>query len=621
MENSNRNFYNVIYAGGNIPPMMASLMSIANGYPTYVFTDRGRSFSGIDSVKNFYNIGYDITKVQSLDEEYPLTATKNKIAEIKANDPLAYFYIYTGESRGLKCAAIAANAGLTKTDFHIYMLEDGIDSYKKFDLYYGSKAFTQCFYDILFAVTKRIWFSSKAAELISGKITDVSKGKNPMTAFLRRKINNAPGKRFEKMQKKVYELFEKIMSNCSNHYDGLHDYKYSFPLAVNSNFTYVLQDKTKVDGIVKNTNNKKLWEIFDISGNGRNSTLNMTYKSIPDMVNALTERQKKDYITLIIGDNKSLDVLKRQNRADEKAPDKKLIYINSRFHTLFTKPVTDPVYGIGGAGGNDMKDMSYSALPEKYKSTFLFAQEEDYSVFADRMALMAKTPGLPAETAARTAAKAFNIYADYIFTIKFIYKLYGGSYDLIIKNHPRCDFGNFKEWGGYYLVKYGDNKVLDWGEYLNLALVNFHKYDSIGRYVAYIDGSISTECLEYLDSSKVSFRGQPSSVYNGLSDRADIPFIITDSDYPISGGGDSQVAYSAVPGRYNAGKMNFTDEEGNLQTTVYYNTGNILKYCREICIAEKDENLADFYNSLFKKWINKTDSKAVNTDKQGFIVY
>ncbi len=615
----NRNFYNIIYAGGNIPPMMASLMSIANGYPTYVFTDRGRSFSGIESVKNFYNIGYDVTKVQSLDEEYPLTATKNKIAEIKAADPDAYFYIYTGDNRGLLCAYLAGTSGLKTEDFHIYMLEDGIDSYKRLDTFYGSQAIYQAVRDKIFSILKRKWLSDKISHIINTKI----KNRIDSSEHLQKKSIELATARFDYYIKKTDDFFIKSMKGDAYDLTAMRGYKFAYPLAWNKNYTYILQDKQKVYDIINNCGNDYLKEIFDVDGDGRNSKVNMLYTSISNLIGGLNQSQKNDYLMLILGNNYNLtkELLSCTTRADRKAPDKKLIYVNSRFHTLFTKPVTDPVYGLGGVGEKDMKKISYSALADKYKSPFLFANQRDYAVFADAMTRMADIPDLPAETAARAAAKAFNIYADYIFTIKFIYKLYGEKYDIIIKNHPRCDFGNFKEWGEYYHVKYGDNKVLDWGEYLNSALENFHKTDSTGRYVSYIDGSISTECLEYLDNIKVSFRGQPSSVYNGLSDGADIPFIITDTDYPISGGGDSQVAYSAVPGRYNAGKMNFTDENGALQTTVYYNTGNILKHCREISAGENNENLAEFYNSRFKKWLSKTDSKAVDIDSQGFMIY
>ena len=51
--------YNVIFALATIPPVLSALEAIQNGYPTYVIIERGKTYSGIDSLENFINVGFD----------------------------------------------------------------------------------------------------------------------------------------------------------------------------------------------------------------------------------------------------------------------------------------------------------------------------------------------------------------------------------------------------------------------------------------------------------------------------------------------------------------------------------------------------------------------------------
>ena len=614
-----RKVYNIIFAGGSIPPMTASLISVTNGYETYVYTDRGRSFNGIELVDNFHNMGFDVSKTQSVDDEKSFNAAVNTVKQIKAKDKDAYFYFYTGESRGLKCAAIASNAGLTKDDFHIFMIEDGIDSYKKFAVNYGENAACeevyQAVYNKAFSLTKRKWFSRKTAEKVVGILKNMEKNNGPAGKYME-KLGQ---QRFEKSLKKAEKYFEKITSRTDNRYDNsifAADYRWPFALAALENFTYMLQDKEKIYSIVKGTNNSFMLRFFDVENNGENCCAHMEYKNLAQRIMQLSDEQKKKYLGLMFGryGEEVNNVFFRKNREDLQAPAEKLVYVNARFDTMFARPVTNKVYGLGGIS-EEKTVSSYSSLDGKYKSPFLFEKEEDWEILADALDMLDSCSQAPQNVIRQAKAKVFNMYADYIFTAKLIYKLYGDRYDIIVKNHPRTDIGTSSEWANYKIYYNGENCV-DYGAALDKALMDFHKKDSVGRYIGLVNGSISTECFEYIDA-QVSFAGQPSSVYNGLSDSADIPFIIVDTDMDITGGDSAHVAYSAVSGRYISGKMKFKDTDGKIKDTVFYNTGNTLKACSR---AADDESLAGFYDSLYANWLERKYPQAKDIDSQGFAV-
>ena len=622
-----KNCYNIIFAGGNIPPMTALIMSVANGYETYMYTDRGRSFAGIENSARFHNMGFKTDRVQSLDLEQAFVCAVSAVKEIKSRDKNAFFYIYTGESRGLKCAAIAANAGLTKEDFHIIMLEDGIDSYKKFELNYGEKAAEQeiytFVYSTLYRLTKRVWLSRKTAEKTTDCLSAISRKNTAAGRAVKKYFDRIKEHRFEKSLKKVKKYFKKIMSSQNTKHDDKlieTDYRWPFALSALDNYSYILQDKSKIYSILKGTGNRHMFRIFDLEGEGINSALKVEYRNVARSIAQLTAEQKKEYLGIMFG-SCSEDVNKlftRKSRGEKSAPDRKLVYINARFDTVFVHPVTDGVYGIGAISDTAAFPSSYSQLEDKYKSVFLFENESDWNILSDALNLIDEYKDIPDEYIRRAKAKVFNIYADYVFTIKLLYCLYGEEYDIIVKNHPRADITTYNEWVDFKIFC-GRDGYINYAPALGTALAAFHREDTTGRYIGLVDSCLSTECFEYIDAD-VSFCGQPSSVYNGLSDNAEIPFITVDTDKDITGGDDAHVAYSAVAGRYAAGKMKFTDADGNCRDTVFYNTGNMLKACAYAAEKAGDTNLADMYKARFAKWIKKNYPGAVDINPQGFIV-
>ncbi len=625
MQNSNndRNFYNIIFAGGSVPPMIGALVAIGNGYETHAYIERGRLYNGINKLDRFYNIGFDIDKTKSIDKEPPFVLTAERIKEIRAKDPNSFFNLYTNESRALRCAAVAANAGLKKEDFHIYMMEDGIDTYKKMDYFYGGSTGYQPIRNLLFKLTKREWFSMETAKKAAAfvKNTDTRAGK-----LLKKFFDRSACRLFEKDVYKAQQLFDKIMSESNHRFDNplfLPNYQWPFPLSCLDSFSYLLQSGEKVESIIKNTKNQKLMAIFGVSDSVEkvNVHTKIISRNIPQMVRMLDENLQLKYKVLVF-DRFTSDLknsIGRTERADKPAPVKKLIYISSRLDTMFIHPVTNKIYGTGGIQPDGRLPASYEQLENKYKNIFIFPREEDYKLFRNNIADILENTDAPEDMIVSAEAKIFNIYTDYVFTAKLLYMLYGDRYDLIVKNHPMTDIGNSADWREYYRPEYDDGKILDIGKCLDAALQDFHKNDSIGRYIGYVNGGISTENFEYLGMD-ISFAGQPSSVYNGLSDDAEIPFIITDTDMNIRGGDTAQVSYSAVSERYLAGRMNYTDKNGTKQPTVFYNTGNTLKACSKVASDRGETELSEFYDSLFNNWLERKYPQAKNIDSQGFAV-
>lgn len=113
--------YNIIFALATIPPVLASLECISSGYETYAIIERGKTYSGIEQLEDFHNAGFDPTSNLSngfTDTEF--NSMVNKVKELKSED--TFFYFYAQDGKALTAAAVAANAGLSTEQFHIYIL-------------------------------------------------------------------------------------------------------------------------------------------------------------------------------------------------------------------------------------------------------------------------------------------------------------------------------------------------------------------------------------------------------------------------------------------------------------------------------------------------------------------
>lgn len=565
--------YNIIFALATIPPVLAALESISNGYQTYAIIERGKTYSGIDSVEYFHNAGFDPKSNLSTGfTEDEFNSMVAKVSELKGED--VYFNFYVQDGTALMAAAIAANAGITSNDFHVYMCEDGTGAYN---------------------ALKRIF--------IDGKTVNSEKDE-------------------------VYDTYSIYVSSASTEFDDImkkSDNKYNDPpltynigkayaLAALPNFTYCLQDEANIISIIGGVGETKtaLGTAFGIEGYTLSSeyTLSLKYCKIAEAVAELSTEQRTDYLTLMYGDyyEGTYAALTRTERAGEKAPDKKLVFIGSR-HMGYPDFASNDVHGIGS---HYTVPNSYESLPDKYKTELLFPTKADYDLFLN----VINDPANYSDDitdAARISARwaCFSYYVDYIYTLKLAYALYGEEYDIIMKGHPREVIGEYEQWGGQYLVGYGEGLIYCFDKLMDKSLVAFHESDSVGKYIGTVPYGTSAENLAYLGAN-ISLGGLPSSTYNGFDLSVDVVFIIAETNESIDG------SASQVKSRYEAGTLSYTDENGEIKTTVFLNTGNIYKAL--ISIYEKSGNgdMANKYRELFEQWLAQNRDGATDIDEQGF---
>lgn len=573
--------YNIIYALATIPPVLAALESISNGYETYAIIERGKTYSGIESIEYFNNAGFDVSSNKSSGfSEAEFIAMINKVKELRAANENAFFYFYAQDGTALSCAAIAANAGLTAEDFHVIMCEDGTGAYRALYSDYVEDYEVAQTYD----------------EVYENYIAKVKAAENDFNTVMQKNDNSI--------------LAEELKYNIGK----------AYALASLPNFTYYLQDRSIVENHVKTSGSRKMLSAFGVEGNDSKVEykLNLKYQKISEAISKLGEQQRSDYLTLMYGSyyEDTFSALTRTERNGEAAPAKKLVYIGAR-HREYPDFASDKQYGIGGLASNEKVPSNYAELDEKYKTPFLFATEEDYNAFLSALnddANYASDTSAEVKELAKTAC--FNLYIDYIFTLKFAYIKYGAEYDIILKGHPREAVGSSDEWGNRYSVKYDEEDeehsyVFD--KLLDGTLIAFHKSDSIGKYIGMVPYGTAAENLAYL-GVEISIAGLPSSTYSGYDTDVDVAFIMAASNQTMA---DSD---SQVKERYEAGNLTFTDKDGNEQNAVYYNTGNVLKALAEYYSANGHEQDAQNYQAAFNSWLSKNHSGAKDIDAWGFAV-
>lgn len=578
-----RTVYNVIFALATVPPVLAALDSIANGYETYAMIERGKTYNGIDSLEKFHNIGFDPSSNLSngfTTKEF--NDTVNAVKELREKDENAYFLFYVQDGTALRGAAVAANAGLGTDDFHVYMCEDGTGAYVALNNTYvnGKKV------------------SADTDEVYEGYAEAVAKAKAE---------------------------FETVMSKTDNK-NGDAELKYNigkaFALAALDNFTYYLQDEASVIDVLESAEGEKtlLLSAFGVEGYAANTELklNLKYQKISEGISKLEESEKTAYLTLMYGQyyEDTYAALTREERAGEKAPLDKLVFIGAR-HNYYPHFASDEKYGIGGLANDASVPQSYAELDEKYKMPFLFATEADYDAFLEVLNNADNYGDDATDEAKRLARVAcFNIYIDYMFTLKLTYAVYGSDYDIIIKGHPREAIGSFSEWGNMYKIKLDEENVYVYDKLLDSALLAFHEKDSTGKYIGTVPYGTSAENLAYLGVD-IAIGGLPSSTYNGYDTDVDVLFIIGETDQDIAGSGSADV-YSQVKARYEAGDLLYTDADGKKQTTVFYNTGNVYKIVESILTEGRNDALAAQYRELFSNWLATVHPGATDIDAQGF---
>ena len=574
--------YNVIFALATIPPVLAAMDCIDNGYETYAIIERGKTYSGIEQIETFHNAGFDVGSNKSTgftNEEF--NAMVAKVKELNDAEGNAFFNIYVQDGTALKGAAVAANAGLTTEQFHVYMCEDGTGAYAALrNNYINGKTVT--------AEVDGVWENYKA---------QVSTAANE---------------------------FATVMSKTDNvQTDGMFSYNIgkAYALAALDNFTYYLQDEATIVTALENTGEvkTKLLSAFGVAGYNTEVeyTLNLKYQKISQGIAKLTEEEKADYLTLMYGDyyEDTYSTLTRTERAGETAPSKKLVFIGSR-HNGYPAFASDEKYGIGGLAADGTIPASYAELPEKYKNPLLFATEADYEGFLAEINNEENysEEGAAVDPEAKRMAQVacFNNYINYIYTLKFTYLAYGAEYDLIMKGHPREAIGCWKDWGSRYKVTYGEEQTYVYDELMDNILLSFHANDSIGKYIGMVPYGTAAENLAYLGAD-IAICGLPSSTYNGYDTDVDVLFILAATTENIEG------TASQVAERYKAGNLLYTDSNGKKQKTVFYNTGNACRKVAEIFTNIGNTVLAETYTQMFNAWLKETHGKDVEgIDWQGF---
>lgn len=579
----NEHTYNVIFALATIPPVLAALDSIDSGYETYAIIERGKTYSGIDSLENFYNVGFD--PANNLSAGFTATeldAMVAKVKELNDNNEDAFFNIYVQDGTALIGAAIAANAGLTADQFHVYMVEDGTGAYDALNTsYIKGKNVTETSDEV---------YDNYAAQVATAKAE-----------------------------------FESIMGKTDNAVnDGPMQYNIgkAYALAALDNFTYYIQDEARIVDILKSTGDVKTKLLSCFGAEGFDSEvdykLNLKYQKIVDGVAKLTEEERTDYLTLMYGQYyaDTYAALTRTERAGEVAPAKKLVFIGTR-HGGYPAFASNAVYGVGGLAADAEVPATYAELDAKYKSSLIFGTEEDYNAFLAELNDDSNyTEGVTDEAKKMAKVATFNDYIDYMFTLKFTYSLYGADYDLIMKGHPREVIGGHEEWGGKYVVPCADGNTYIYDKLMDNVLLNFHANDSVGKFIGMVPYGTAAENLAYLGAD-MAICGLPSSTYNGYATDVDVLYIMTETDQDIMGSGSTEVA-SSVSTRYEAGNLLYTNANGEKVATVFFNTGNVYKYAAQIHTAAGNTELAADYNALFNSWLSAVHSGASDIDAQGF---
>lgn len=574
--------YNIIFTLATVPPVLAALDAIESGHETYALIERGKTYNGIDEVAAIENAGFDPANNLSngfTSAEFNLMV--EKVRELREAEENSFFYFYSQDGTALRCAAIAANANIPLEDFHVYMCEDGSGAYK---------TFRDTFVDGKTASEER----DEPYDAFMSVLSDA--GMNFTTVMSRRDNKNSD---------------EALKYNIAS----------AFALSLLPNFTYWLQSQEQIEGILRETGTSALPAVFGIEGGEGDGiySANLRYRTISDKISALAESQKAEYLTLMYGDyyENTYAALTRDTRAGEPAPGEKLVFIGARYG-YYPNFASEEKYGIGGLGENDVFPESYRELDAKYKNVLLFNTEADYNAFLSVINDSENYPeGAPADVIEEIRRECFNLYIDYIFTMKFTYSLYGGEYDIILKGHPREVLGAYDEWGKRYNVvrtevegdglketKYCFDKLLD------RALIAFHDKDSTGKYIGMVPFGTAAENLAYL-GVPITVCGLPSSTYSGLDTGVPVLFVIAETDESICGD-DSQ-----VKDRFNAGNLTY-EENGEDVTTAFYNSGSVCKYAARIFKDAGDKKTAEELDRLFDAWLAANRPGSDDVDAQGF---
>lgn len=275
------------------------------------------------------------------------------------------------------------------------------------------------------------------------------------------------------------------------------------------------------------------------------------------------------------------------------------------------KIASESDFGIGGLTPTDVVPSSYSELPDKYKMPFLFDKEADYEIFLNSINNASYYPGSPSSEQIKEAKVClFNYYIDYMFALKLGYAKYHHKYDLILKGHPSEDIALPEQWSREYTTPdgYVFNKLLSG------AILDFHKYNSVGKMFGRVPYGTAAENIAYLGVD-IALGGMYSSTYTGYDPTVPVEFVFRAQ---VDGSIEDDNTLSA---RYHADNLFYYDDEGKRQITRYINKGKFFELMRDKFAV--GSAWYEDYNDLRSNWLKymtkNPDISGYVIDDQGFI--
>ncbi|MDE6655548.1 MAG: hypothetical protein K2J85_00985 [Anaeroplasmataceae bacterium] len=572
--------YNIIFALATIPPVLAALDSIGNGYETYAIIERGKTYNGIDSISNFHNVGFSTSNNTSsgfTKDQFDQMATQIEELNIFGNEK---FNIYVQDGTGLSGLGLAMNASLSDSQYEIIMCEDGRGTYNALEQsFIKNKALTSSFDGIY----------------------------DNYVSY----VNYAKGV--------VEEVKNTNQNDFTDSKFGYH-IPFAYALAALDNFTYWIQDENQIKNILESSNKEdvhsKLLSSFGIEGydDEVEVTLNLKYNNIMNAVSNLDYTQRTNYLTLMYGEYyaDTYNTLMRTTLDDHTTPvsESKMVFISTRIKS-FPAIASNASYGIGGASNaSDIPD-NYADLDAKYKTPLLFSEESDYNLFIENLNDMNNYETTPTEEQlSAVRVQCFNYYINYIFILKYTYSLYGDQYDIIMKGHPSEVLGAYSTWtNAYVAASYNYNKLM------NEVVTAFHTSDGVGKFIGMVPYGTAAENLAYLGAN-IAICGLNSSTYTGYDTNVDVTFVFELKNTDIT-------TNSNLNSRYQAGNLIYhVDSEEYI--TRYDNVGNIYKNLITIYNEKGQTSLAEQYQTRFDNWLKATfnleDTNGCDIDAQGFLV-
>lgn len=492
--------YNIIFTVATIPPVLSSLDCIANGYQTYAFIERGKTYYGIDRVDSFNNLGFNVNSNKSegfTESDFNCVLDKIKELNVYGNEK---FNIYVQDGTALYGAMLAANARLKTEQYKVIMVEDGSGAYVA----------------------------------LSDLLTNMS-SYSEFSAYISEKSKYA----------------KEILSVSDNNFVSYYDIKQAFALASLDNFVYLLQSKGQLEAIVQSAEDIEYNKYFGLTD--ETALANIRYESINEKVSSLSDSQKQEYLKLMYGKayEGTYNALTRtRNAQEESVPTKKLVFIGTRvvgYPTLATSILAKELSGT--------TIPQWDSLGDEYKNKFIFNTESDYNILYNILAnddYFDSTWTDDEKSEARV--KCFNYYINYISVFKFIYEQYGSEYDIIIKGHPSETMESYEEWN-----QYQTNTGKRFSKMMFDSVSAFHNGDSVGKKIGTMPYGTAAENLAYLGVD-ISIGGLPSSTYSGYDKTVDVVFVLAISNDGIAKDGNLAERYQNDNLIYHdsTGKTNIT---------------------------------------------------------------